>query len=65
MADLKIRPIQQVLVEDELLLEWYAIDGCLISLSLLPIFLFLTINDLDGPNHIENIVLVSLYWSRM
>ena len=65
MVDLKIRPIRQVLVEDGLFLEWYAIDRCLISLSLPPIFLLLPINDLDGPNHFENIVPISLYRSKM
>jgi hypothetical protein len=59
MADLKIRPIQQVLVEDGLFLEWYAIDMFLISVSLLPI------SDLDGLDHFENIVPVSFYWSMM
>jgi hypothetical protein len=59
MPDLKIRPIQQVLVEDGLFLEWYAIDMFLISVSLLPI------SDLDGLDHFENIVPVSFYWSMM
>ena len=65
MADLNIRPIRQVLVEDGLFLEWYTIDRCLTSFSLPPIFLLLPINDLDGPNHFENIVPISLYWSKM
>ena len=58
MADLKICPIRQVVIEDGLFLEWYAFDRCLISLSLLPI------NDLDGSDHIENIMPVSSFWSR-
>src|SRR6185437_6541929 len=45
--------------------EGYAFDRCLISLSLPPIFLLLPLNDLDGPNHFENIVPVSMYRSRM
>ena len=65
MADLKICLIRQVLVKDGLFLEWYAFDRCLISLSLFPILLLLPINDLDGPNHFENIVPISLHWSRM
>ena len=64
MADFKITPIRQVLVEDGLFLEWYAFDRCLISLSLLPIFLLLPINDLDVSDHIENIMPVSSFWSR-
>jgi len=64
MADLKICPIRQVLVEDGLFLEWYAFDRCLISLSLLPIFLLLPINDLDVSDRIENIMPVSSFWSR-
>ena len=64
MADLKAHPIQQVLVEDGLFLEWYANDRCLIPLSLPPIIL-LPINDLDGPNHFENMVPVSLNGCRM
>ena len=61
MVDLKICLIRQVLVEDGLFLEWYTIDGCLISLSLLAIFRLLPINDLDVPDYIENIVPVSSY----
>ena len=64
MADLKICPIRQVLVEDGLFLEWYTFDRYLISLSLLPIFLLLPINDLDVSNHIENIMPVSSFWSK-
>ena len=64
MADLKICPIGQVLVEDELFLEWYTIDRCLISLSLPPIFLLLPINDLDLSDHFENKMPVSSFWSR-
>ena len=64
-SDLKIRPIRQVLVEDGLFLEWYAIDRCLISLSLLPIFLHLPISDMDGSDHFRNIVSVSFYWTRL
>jgi hypothetical protein len=61
MVDLKIRPIRQVLVEDGVFLEWYAIDRCLVSISLLPIFRHLTIGDLDSPDHFKNIVPVSFY----
>ena len=64
MADLKIRPIQQIFIELGLFLEWYAFDRFLISLSLLPIFLLLPINDLDVSDHIENIMPVSSFWSR-
>ena len=60
-----IRPIQQVFVQHGLFLKWYAIDSCLISVSLLPIFRHLPISDLDGPNHFKNIVPVLFYWSRM
>jgi hypothetical protein len=59
MADLKIPPIWQVLVEDGLFLEWYPFNRWLISISLLPI------GDLDGPDHFKNIVPISFYWSRM
>ena len=65
MADFKITPIGQVLVEDGLFLEWYAFDWCLISIFLLSIFCHLPIANLDGPHHFENIVPVSFYWSRM
>jgi hypothetical protein len=65
MADLKICPTWQVLVEDGLFLEWYAFDRCLISVSLLPIFHHLPIGDLDGPDHFENIVPISFYRCRM
>jgi hypothetical protein len=41
-----------------------AFDRCLISLSLLPIFLLLPINDLHVSDHIENIIPVSSFWSR-
>ena len=61
MADLKIRPIRQVFIEHGLFLKWYAFDRCLISLSLLPIFLLLLINDLDVSDHIENIMPVSSF----
>ena len=64
MANLEIHPIQQVLVEDGLFLEWYAMNRCIISLSLLPIFLLLPINDLDISDRIENIMPVSSFWSR-
>jgi hypothetical protein len=61
MEDLKIRPIRQVLIEDGLFLAWYAFDRCLISISLLPIFRYLPIGDLDGPDHFKNIVPVLFY----
>ena len=52
-SDLKIRPIRQVLVEDGLFLKWNAIDKCLISLSLLPIFLLLLLLVLLEQNVIQ------------
>jgi hypothetical protein len=65
MADLKIRPIRLVLVEDGMFIEWYTFDRCLIFVSLLPIFRHLPIGDPDGPDHLENIVPISFYLSRM
>ena len=53
MGDLQVWPIKQVLKEDQLLLEWYALDGRCASISDRSIRILLYIDDVYVLDHSE------------